>query len=163
MITDDKQQKLNCNIPFYFKWVVRTITFTWGDETQFKCKGLFWVFKVWENTRVATHVRAVAYCIKYRYMLSICVQCIPCQNQLPNNAVFSFQRSMRRFFLNISDSTRRVATSGNKKIKFNVLLTTYEILLKDKACEDHVIFSILNLSSLLGDEGKGQGLFKLHT
>ena len=44
MVTDEKPQILNCNIQFYFKWIVQTITFKLWDKTQFKCNGLFYWF-----------------------------------------------------------------------------------------------------------------------
>ena len=51
MVTDEKPQILNCNILFYFKWIVQTITFKLWDKTQFKCNGLFYlifaVFHLW--------------------------------------------------------------------------------------------------------------------
>ena len=36
-----KWQKLNCNIPFYFKLISQIITFKLQDKTQFKCNGLW--------------------------------------------------------------------------------------------------------------------------
>ena len=39
MITDEKQQILNCNILFYFKSIEQTITFELCIITQFKCNG----------------------------------------------------------------------------------------------------------------------------
>ena len=44
MVTDEKPQILNCNIQFYFKWIVQTITFKLWNKTQFKCNGLFYWF-----------------------------------------------------------------------------------------------------------------------
>ena len=38
-----QQQTLNCNIPFYFKWIVQIITFKLWDKAQFKCNGLFYI------------------------------------------------------------------------------------------------------------------------
>ena len=32
MVTDEKPQILNCNILFYFKWIVHTITFKLWDN-----------------------------------------------------------------------------------------------------------------------------------
>ena len=46
MVTDKKPQILNCNILFYFKWIVQTITFELWDKTQFKCNGLFYWFEI---------------------------------------------------------------------------------------------------------------------
>ena len=39
-VTDKKPQKLNCNIPFYFKSIEQTITFKLCFISQFKCNGL---------------------------------------------------------------------------------------------------------------------------
>ena len=36
MVTDEKPQILNCNILFYFKWIVQTITFKLCDKTQYR-------------------------------------------------------------------------------------------------------------------------------
>ena len=41
-----KQQILNCNVTFYFKWIVQTITFTLWDKNQLKCNGLFYRFEI---------------------------------------------------------------------------------------------------------------------
>ena len=38
MVTDEKPQILNCNIQFYFKWIVQTITFKLWDKTQYEIK-----------------------------------------------------------------------------------------------------------------------------
>ena len=40
MVTDEKQQILNCNILFYFKSIEQTITFKLCFITQFKCNAL---------------------------------------------------------------------------------------------------------------------------
>ena len=37
---DKKQQKLNCNIPFYLKSTEQTITFKLCFISQFECNGL---------------------------------------------------------------------------------------------------------------------------
>ena len=52
MVTDEKPQKLNCNIQFYFKWIVQTITFKLCDKTQFKCNGSFYWFEIELNITI---------------------------------------------------------------------------------------------------------------
>ena len=52
MVTDEKPQILNCNIQFYFKWIVQTITFKLCDKTQFKCNGLFYWFEIELNITI---------------------------------------------------------------------------------------------------------------
>ena len=46
MVTDEKPQILNCNILFYFKWIVQTLTFKLRDKTQYKCNGVFYWFEI---------------------------------------------------------------------------------------------------------------------
>ena len=52
MVTDEKPQILNCNIQFYFKLIVQTITFKLWDKTQFKCNGLFYWFEIELNITI---------------------------------------------------------------------------------------------------------------
>ena len=52
MVTHEKPQILNCNIQFYFKWIVQTITFKLWDKTQFKCNGLFYWFEIELNITI---------------------------------------------------------------------------------------------------------------
>ena len=52
MVTDEKPQILKCNIQFYFKWIVQTITFKLCDKTQFKCNGLFYWFEIELNITI---------------------------------------------------------------------------------------------------------------
>ena len=46
MVTDEKQQILNCNILFYFKSIEQTITFELCFISQFKCNGLHDSFEI---------------------------------------------------------------------------------------------------------------------
>ena len=52
MVTYEKPQILNCNIQFYFKWIVQTITFKLWDKTQFECNGLFYWFEIELNITI---------------------------------------------------------------------------------------------------------------
>ena len=52
MVTDEKPQILNCNIQFYFKWIVQTITFKLCDKTQFKFNGSFYWFEIELNITI---------------------------------------------------------------------------------------------------------------